>query len=180
MRRNRSFNRSANFGARDANLSRMTWPLEYQKASIDFEQFMLAARDEAGLATTNMAWNMVEGVLHVFRRRLNVAEAVAFANLLPPLIRALFLEGWRPELAPVPFTDRASLTEEVKQLRSAHNFSPPNAIEAVARALRKSVDQAALEHFLESTSEGAVQFWAVPGPGEEPAAPAPLRQAPGA
>ena len=37
----------------------MPWPPEYQRASIDFEKFMVTARDRANLATTNMAWNMV-------------------------------------------------------------------------------------------------------------------------
>jgi len=33
----------------------MTIPSEYQRATIEFERFMVDARDEAGLATTNMA-----------------------------------------------------------------------------------------------------------------------------
>jgi uncharacterized protein (DUF2267 family) len=140
----------------------MTWPLEYQKAAVDFERFMIAARDYAGLATTNMAWTMVESVLHVFRRRLTVLQALAFASLLPPLLRALFLEGLQPSEEPVPFIDGLSLTDEVRQLRTAHNFAPSNAIEAVARALREFVNETALERQLQQLPDGSVAFWSVP------------------
>lgn len=133
---------------------------------------MLAARDHAGLATTNMAWTLVESVLHVFRRRLTVLQALAFAKLLPPLLRALFLEGWEPGPEPVPFADRLSLTDEVRQLRAAHNFAPPNAIEAVAQALRECVDETALDQALQQFPEGSVAFWKVPADPPPPTVPA--------
>jgi uncharacterized protein (DUF2267 family) len=140
----------------------MTWPLEYQRASQDFERFMVTARDAAGLTTTNMAWTMVEGVLLVFRRRLTVSEAIEFANVLPPLLRALFLGDWHPSGEPVPFGSREALTEEVRSLRAQHNFSPLNAIEAVAAALRSSVDEALLERALAKLPPQAAEFWAMP------------------
>jgi len=66
----------------------MPVPSEYQRASLDFDKFMVDARDIAGLATTNMAWNMVVSVLHTFRPRLDVRDAARFANVLPPILRA--------------------------------------------------------------------------------------------
>jgi uncharacterized protein (DUF2267 family) len=138
----------------------MTWPLEYQRASLDFEHFMVAARDAASLQTTNMAWNMVEGVLHVFRRRLTAQQVAEFASVLPPVVRALFIEGWNPEEVPVPFGTRGQLLEEVRALRHKHNFSPPNAIECVAQALRESVDEAALDQVLAKLPSEARSYWA--------------------
>jgi uncharacterized protein (DUF2267 family) len=70
----------------------VTLPFEYQNQTPQFERFMIDARDCAGLQTINMAWNMVVGVLHPFRRRLAVNQALAFAAVLPPMIRALFIE----------------------------------------------------------------------------------------
>ncbi|MEZ5702126.1 MAG: hypothetical protein R3E42_09505 [Burkholderiaceae bacterium] len=32
--------------------------------------------------------------LHLLRHRLTVAEALAFAAILPPMLRALFIEDW--------------------------------------------------------------------------------------
>jgi uncharacterized protein (DUF2267 family) len=147
-------------------ISPMTWPLEYQRASQDFERFMVTARDAAGLATTNMAWTMVEGVLLAFRRRLTVSEAIEFANVLPPLLRALFLGNWHPRFEPAPFASREVLTEEVRSLRARHNFSPANAVEAVALALRSSVEEAALSQVLSKLPPQAAEFWALPCSGE--------------
>jgi len=44
---------------------------------------MIDARDAADLQTTNMAWNMVVGVLESFRRRLKLEDAIVFVNHLP-------------------------------------------------------------------------------------------------
>ena len=126
---------------------------------------MVAARDAAALQTTNMAWTMVEGVLLVFRRRLTVTQAVEFANVLPPMLRALFLERWNPSPDPVPFASREALTAEVRALRPAHNFAPSNAIEAVAIALRGCVDEHALDDVLAKLPAEAAKFWAIPRSG---------------
>jgi len=139
----------------------MPIPSDYQRASLDFERFMVDARDAAGLATTNMAWNMVVGVLHTFRRRLSMAEALRFADVLPPVLRAIFVSEWQPDVEPLPFADRAALTREVRSLRPAHNFSPDDAIPAVAQALRRQVDEPALERVLATLPPGAREYWAV-------------------
>lgn len=123
---------------------------------------MVTARDAAGLATTNMAWTMVEGVLLAFRRRLTVFEAIEFANVLPPLLRALFLGDWYPIGEPAPFSSREELAQEIHSLRAQHNFSPSNAIEAVAAALRSCVDEPSLERTLAKLPPLAAEFWAVP------------------
>lgn len=137
----------------------MTLPFEYQNASLEFERFMVDARDLASLSTTNMAWNMVVGVLHTFRKRLSVDQALRFADLLPPVLRAIFIEGWHPG-EPVPgFGTAQELLAEVRAVRSAHNFSPPNAITAVAQALRRHVDGAAFEQLLSTLPAGSRAFW---------------------
>jgi len=139
----------------------MTIPAEYQRASVEFEKFMVDARDLAGLATTNMAYNMVVGVLHVFRRRLSVQEALRFADVLPAVLRAIFVSGWDTEQPRLAFGDRASMTGEVKRLRQAHNFSPDTAIHDVALALRRHVDPQELERVLASLPPEAQAYWRV-------------------
>ena len=137
----------------------MTLPFEYQNASLEFERFMLDARDLAALSTTNMAWNMVVGVLHTFRRRLTVEEALRFAAVLPPVLRAIFIEDWNLNELPAAFGTKEELLAEVRSVRTAHNFSPPNAIAAVAEALRKHVNVATLERVLSTLPEGSEEFW---------------------
>jgi len=138
----------------------MPVPFEYQNASLHFDQFLVASRDNAGLATTNMAWNMVVGVLHTFRKRLTPRQVLQFGAVLPPAIRALYLEGWDPDAAPEPFTERSALLAQVRSVRHEHNFSPDNAIAAVAAALRKQVDRAAFDRVLDVLPEGARDYWA--------------------
>ena len=143
----------------------MPWPPEYQRASVDFEKFMVAARDHAGLATTNMAWNMawnmVVGVLHTFRKRLTIHQALRFAAILPPVIRAIFVEDWDPDEPVLEFASDAKLLEEARAVRREHNFSPPNAISAVSAALRRHVDQEAFEEMLSQLPAGAKHYWQV-------------------
>jgi len=137
----------------------MTIPSEYQRASIEFERFMVDARDISGLATTNMAYNMVVGVLITFRHRLPVRDAIRFAGVLPPMLRALFVADWDVDQPVLPFGDRSAMTREMKSLRAAHNFSPDSAIHDVAAALRRHVDEASLDALLATLPEGAVDYW---------------------
>ncbi|TCT06795.1 DUF2267 domain-containing protein [Aquabacter spiritensis] len=143
----------------------MPIPLELQHASEDFERFLADARDTSGLATRNQTYTMVEGVLHTFRRRLTPAEAIDFAQVLPPVLRAIFVADWDITSAPVPFCDRAGLTREVKGLRRHHNFAPETCIADVSAALRRATDGAALDAVLDRVGPAAAEFWRVPSGG---------------
>lgn len=140
----------------------MTIPLDYQTATAGFDRFLAAARDRAGLATRNQTYTMVDGVFRTFRRRLTVEQAIAFAGLLPPVLRAIFVADWDLADAILPFGDRADLTREVQALRPDHNFSPDSSIEDVAAALRAEIDGAAFERLLARLPPGAVEYWRVP------------------
>lgn len=85
----------------------MTIPMEFQHASEEFEAFL---RDASGLTTCNQTYTMVQAVLHTFRRRLEVREAIWFAGVLPPILRALFVTDWDPDEPKLTFTTRADLT----------------------------------------------------------------------
>lgn len=138
----------------------MTVPMEYRRASQDFEDFLAEAADAAGLATRNQAFTMVEGVLTAFRRRLTAAEGIAFAQVLPPMLRALFIHGWEPSEPAAMSWDRVALTREVQGLREHHNFAPDTAIGDVAGVLRRHVDGAAFERVLDRLPPGARAMWA--------------------
>ncbi|ASY62720.1 hypothetical protein SJ05684_c12650 [Sinorhizobium sojae CCBAU 05684] len=137
----------------------MTIPMEYRKASADFERFILDARDIAALQTTNQAYTMVQAVLQTFRRRLEMSDALLFANALPPVLRAIFIDDWDLEEPIVPFSGRLAMTREVQAFRGDHNVSPDTAIADVAAALRRNVDEAVLDRALARLPEGAVDFW---------------------
>jgi uncharacterized protein (DUF2267 family) len=137
----------------------MPVPMEYKRASEQFEKFLVDARDNAMLQTTHQAYTMVQGVLQVFRRRLDAKEALLFADVLPPLLRALFVADWNLDEPRRPFGDRAAMTKEVQDLRPDHNVSPDSAIRDVARALRQAIDAAALDRVLARLPDGAAAFW---------------------
>ena len=67
---------------------------------------------------------MVQGVLQVCRRRLDIKDAAFFANVLPPVLRAIFVADWDTDEPWRPFEDRAVMTKEVQALRADHNFAP--------------------------------------------------------
>lgn len=138
----------------------MPIPLDLLHATEDFDRFLADARDTAGLGTRNQAYTMAEGVLRVFRRRLSLEEAIRFAGVLPPVLRAIFVADWDPAEPRRPFADRAALTEEVQDLRRHHNFAPDTAIADVAAVLRRNMDEGELDRVLATLPEGAAAFWA--------------------
>ena len=137
----------------------MPVPSEYQRAKAEFYKLLMDARDSAGLTTTNQAYTMVQGVFHVFRRRLEVKEALRFLSVLPVGARALFVADWDIEQPKRQFEDRAVMTKEVQALRPEHNFAPETAIRDVAIALRRNLDQTEFDRVLTALPEGATQFW---------------------
>lgn len=137
----------------------MPVPFDYKHASMAFEQFLLDARDISGLATTHQTYTMVQGVFQAFRRRLDVRDALLFANVLPPVLRALFVADWNLDEPRRPFEDRAVMTREVQSLRPDHNLAPASSIRDVAAALRRNIDQAELDRVLARLPARARAFW---------------------
>jgi uncharacterized protein (DUF2267 family) len=137
----------------------MPVPAEYQRLHDEFYAFLVDARDTAGLATTNMSYTMVQGVLQVFRRRLDLRDAIRFAAILPAGLRALFTADWDLDEPRRAFDSLARMTAEVRALRPDHNFSPDSAIADVATALRHHVDVQALDTVLARLPQGSVAFW---------------------
>ncbi len=137
----------------------MPVPSEYQRATEKFYNYLVDARDTAGLWSTHVTYTMTQGVFQVFRRHLSTEDAIAFANVLPICLRALFVSDWNTEEPIKPFDDLETMTKEVKSLRSKHNFSTETAIQDVATALRRHVDEEAFDNVLAKLPDGAIDFW---------------------
>jgi len=137
----------------------MPVPAEYERASAKFYDYLVDARDTAGLWSTHVTYTMTQGVFQVFRRRLSTQDAIAFANILPICLRALFVTDWNLDEENKLFESREAMTREVKLLREDHNFSTDSAIRDVAEALRRHVDEKAFDKLLAQLPEGAVEFW---------------------
>lgn len=139
----------------------MTIPWAIRHATRDWQAFLADAKDRLGLSSDNSAYTAVDAVLQVFRRRLTVEQALAFAQILPACLRALFVQDWDVAAAPVSFGTRTEMTREAKAVRKDHNLTPDHAIEAVAWAVRRHVHQRDLDALLQRLPEGAVAYWRV-------------------
>jgi uncharacterized protein (DUF2267 family) len=136
-------------------------PMEYKNASRDFDRFLAGVRDSCMLQTTHQAYQTLRAVLLVFRSHLSFREALAFANVLPPVTRAIFVEDWNPDEPISSFPSRDELRREVLAVRGDHNLSPNTAIHDVAGALRRSMDTRDLDRLLLTLSREAQDFWRV-------------------
>lgn len=136
-------------------------PWTYRHASQEWRALLDDVKERANLSSDNMAYTAIEGVFRTFRRRLSAEQAIAFAQVLPAVPRAVFVQDWNVAAPAVPFTDRATMTREAQSLRKDHNLTPDNAIEAVALALWRQVDHRAFKRCIEALPEGAVAFWNV-------------------
>jgi len=138
----------------------MPMPSKYAHASQDFEDYIEAVLEISNLASRNQVYTMTEGVFRTFRRRLDVASAIRFANGLPSVLAAIFIADWDLGTPAIPFADRDAMTREVQSLRSNHNFSPDTCIRDVAVALRRCLGGRALDELLADLPDGAAAFWA--------------------
>ncbi|MBT9291520.1 DUF2267 domain-containing protein [Prosthecodimorpha staleyi] len=137
----------------------MPMPMDYRLAAQDFDQVLTEVVEATGLTTRNQAYTTIQAVLICFRRRLTLREAIVFAQILPAMVRALFVQDWDPDEPRSTIWDRTAMTEEVKALRADHNFSPDTAIRDVASVLRRHVEAGAFEHVLTRLPAPARDFW---------------------
>lgn len=139
----------------------MPVPPEYLRVGEFFSDFLLRVREETQLATRHQSYTCLQAVLTVFRRRLTAPQILGFAQILPPAVASIFIDGWTTDEFTGTWGAREALTEDVMHLRQHHNFSTDTAIADVARALRRTVGDAALEAALAPLGPEAQAYWAV-------------------
>lgn len=141
----------------------MPMPWTYRQATREWQAFLADAQEAIGTPTDHSTFTAVEGVLRAFRARLTPQQAVDFAQILPAVLRALFVADWDLDAAILPPGSRADWTAEAQALRRHHNIAPDGCVAGTAIALRKSVQQADLERVLARLPAFATEFWSVPG-----------------
>lgn len=137
----------------------MTVPREYVHASADFERFMADFMQISMMETHHRSYAVVRAVLHVFRDHLDIEDALRFIEILPAVLRAIFVEDWHPVASPPAFPDEKTLIAEVKANRRDHNLANDLAIRDVASALRRNVDVAELDRVLATLPPPARDYW---------------------
>lgn len=141
----------------------MPMPWTYRQATREWQAFLSDAKAAMDLTSDNAAFTAVEGVLRAFRRRLTPEQAIAFAQVLPAVLRALFVADWHLDEGVLPPGTRADWTAEAMALRPHHNLTPRTCVEATAIALRKSVLREDLDRVLAALPPFAAEFWSTPG-----------------
>jgi uncharacterized protein (DUF2267 family) len=141
----------------------MPMPWTYRQATREWQAFLADARAAMDLTSDNAAFTAIEGVLRAFRRRLTPQQAIDFAQVLPSVVRALFVANWQLDEGPLPPGTRSDWTAEAMALRPHHNLTPPNCVAATALALRKSVVRRDLDRVLAALPPFASDFWSTPG-----------------
>lgn len=140
----------------------MPMPWTYRQASREWDAFLSDAREALSTPTDTMTYTAVTGVFRTFRRRLTPEQAIAFAQVLPAVLRALFVADWTFD-APLAPGIRADWTAEAKAQHPNHHLTPDDCVEAVALALRKSVLPEDLARVLTTLPALAAEYWSVPG-----------------
>lgn len=140
----------------------MPMPMEYRQASVDFDRFVEDLKEVSMLSTSHQAYTMLQAVLQVFRRRLTVQQALEFANVLPPVLRAIFVSDWDSTEEMREFGTEAEMMAEVRSLRYNHNLSTDSAIRDVAEAVRRNIDPVVLDRALSRLPQAARDFWLMP------------------
>ena len=140
----------------------MPMPWTYRQATREWQAFLADARAAMNLESDNATYTAVQGVLQAFRRRLTPQQTIDFAQVLPAVLRALFVADWQLS-DPVPPGTRDDWTAEAMALRPHHNLTPRNCVEATALALRKAVLREDLDRVLVTLPPFAAEFWSTPG-----------------
>lgn len=79
----------------------MPMPWTYRHPDTEWRGFLEDICDVLNTPSSNVAFTAAEGMLTAIRQRLTPQKVLEFADTLPAVIRALFLQGWRME-APLP------------------------------------------------------------------------------
>ena len=140
----------------------MPMPWTFRHGDREWRRFLGDIREVMGTPSDNVAYTTAEGAFRAFRARLTVDQVARFAQVLPAMPRALFLEGWAPA-PPRPWADAATYLAEIMALRADHHFATGRAREAVSVALHRAVGPERLARALDGIGPEARAFWAVEG-----------------
>ena len=137
----------------------MTVPQDYTRAGQVFDKLLTDVADVCGLGTRHQAYAVVYAVLRVFRRRLNAEQILIFADCLPAILRAMFVNDWLPGEEVKPFATLEEYDREARLIRQHHNLMPEGSFKNVATLIRLQCVPLAFEDALNRLPSGVTDFW---------------------
>lgn len=99
-------------------------------------------------------------LLHAWRDRLPLNESAQFAAQMPPLIRGIYYENWRPAVTPDKSLDRESLLLELTQ--TFPSAEPEAMCRAFGRLLAKHISKGEIDDILSSLPKSLRELWGEP------------------
>ena len=111
----------------------MTVPQDVTYGSEQFRAWLVDLKDRALLGSCNSSYAMLRAVLQEARDRSKLEDALRLADLLPPLVRGIMLEGWHPEAAAAG--ERRPFLDAVKERLEPHQPPPDSIVEDVLAVL---------------------------------------------
>ena len=137
----------------------MPAPADITYASRAYEAFAADLKATALLETHNQVYAMTRAVLHQCRSHLAVEEGLAFAQGLPAVLRAIFVEGWHGSEVPQPFADPDAFLADVVTRLAPHHVPPASIVRDVAVVLGRHADPKAWSRALDALPPGLAGLW---------------------
>ena len=137
----------------------MTVPQDYTRAGQVFDRLLTDIADICNLGTRHQAYAVLYAVLRVFRRRLSAEEILIFADCLPAMLRAMFVNDWLPGEKPLPFATLEEYDREARAIRRHHNLMPEGSFRLVATLIRLQCIPLAFEDALKRLPPEVTAFW---------------------
>jgi uncharacterized protein (DUF2267 family) len=137
----------------------MPMPPEIAQASVQFMDLLGALKERAWLQTHNQCYAMLRAVLHEFRQYLTVRQAIAVADALPAVTRAIFVEDWAPcDEPPAPPAPEEFTAAVVRRL-SPHHVPPDSIVADVFAVLAPRCNAARLGPAVDALPSELRNLW---------------------
>jgi uncharacterized protein (DUF2267 family) len=101
----------------------VTNPRDVKYANESIALWQAKLKERALLATNNITFACLRGVLHELRARLPLEDIATFGNHLPAVQRGVFYQDWRPA-EPLPTPDLASFETALAERLLPHVHMP--------------------------------------------------------
>ena len=101
----------------------MTNPRDVKYSNESIAQWQAKLKDRALLATNNITFACLRGVLHEVRARLTLEDIATFGNHLPAIQRGVFYQDWHPA-EPLPTPDLTSFESALAKRLLPHVHMP--------------------------------------------------------
>ena len=115
----------------------MTQPLDVERATELYRDWLTALKAEANLQTHNQSQAMMRAVMHRLRKALAPEQVLQVANALPALPRDIFIEGWSIDEIRESADTADAVFRDVHHMLRLHHAPPQTIVRDVFAVWRR-------------------------------------------